>query len=81
MLEEGLWSPFGAYEKVLQPGLNAGTILFLDDCAQFRMNEEAKVTFPLSKHKQDNWPESRRRASPALLPVFHDTELDLWTYV
>jgi hypothetical protein len=45
------------------------------------MNEESKVAFPLPKHKQDNRPESCRRASPTLLPVFQGTELDLWAFV
>jgi hypothetical protein len=34
--------------------LNIFKILFLSDCVQFSMIEKAKITFPLSKHKQDN---------------------------
>src|ERR1035438_2067778 len=77
LLEKSRWFPLGAYKKILQQRLNIVKILFLNDCAQFGMNEEAKVIFLILKHEQDNRPESSRGAPPALLPVFQGTELKL----
>ena len=77
MLEESLRMQFGPFVKILEQGSNIRKIVFLNNCAQFRMDEEAQVSLLTPKHKQDDWRDSRRGDVPILRPVFEGAELKL----